>query len=124
MFGKKKKDTEPKIVVKTKEELKAAVRRKEPCIEVQGDLAKNLKWIKKLTKPQAAALAALLASAVIPFPIAPVSAVASRSAVTAITGGEIAAIIFAGGISAALILAILNGYQVEISGDKILLTKK
>ena len=65
-----------------------------------------------------------MASAVIPSPIAPVSAVASISAVTAITGGEIAAIIFAGGISAALILAILNGYQVEISGDKILLTKK
>ncbi len=32
MFGKK---IEKKVIVKTKEELKAAVKRKEPCIEVQ-----------------------------------------------------------------------------------------
>lgn len=125
MFGRKK-QMEKKIIVKTKEELKAAIKRKEPCIEVQGDLAIKIKWIKKLTRPQVVALAALLASAAIPSPASPISAVVSMPAVTAITGSEIASIIFAGGVSAALILAILKGYNVEIrKGEKsMLLTKK
>lgn len=125
MFGRKK-QMERKTIVKTKEELKEAVKRKEPYIEVQGDLVIKIKWMKKLTRPQAVALAALLTSAVMPSPASPVSAVVSISAVTAITGGEIAAIIFAGGVSAALILAILKGYNVELrEGEKsVLLTKK
>ncbi len=125
MFGKKKKDMETKTVVKTKEELKAAVKRKDSHIEVQGDLARKMKWMRRLTVSQATALVALLASAAIPSPASPISAVASISAVTAITGGEIASVIFVGGISAALILAILKDYSIEIrEGEKSMLLMK
>lgn len=42
MFGKKKNSIN-KVVVSSKEELKTAIKRKEPYIEVQGDLAKKMK---------------------------------------------------------------------------------
>lgn len=38
-----------KVVVSSKEELKTAIKRKEPYIEVQGDLAKKMKWMGKLS---------------------------------------------------------------------------
>lgn len=63
MFGKKKKDTEREVIVKTKEELKAAIKRKEPYIEVQGDLANKMKWMGGLSKKKVAAFVALLAVA-------------------------------------------------------------
>ena len=40
MFGKKKNSIN-KVVVSSKEELKTAIKRKEPYIEVQGDLGKE-----------------------------------------------------------------------------------
>lgn len=45
MFGKKKNNIN-KVVVSSKEELKTAIKRKEPYIEVQGDLAKKMKWMQ------------------------------------------------------------------------------
>lgn len=122
MFHIKKGSTDKKVVVKTKEELNAAVKRKEPCIEVQGSLVTKIKWMKKLSAAKIAALVALLASAVIPSPIAPISmcAVASGSAATAvsaITGTEIAAIILAGGLSATMILAVLKDYNIEVDDE-------
>ena len=48
MFGKKKNSIN-KVVVSSKEELKTAIKRKEPYIEVQGDLAKKMKWMGKLS---------------------------------------------------------------------------
>lgn len=131
MFNLKKREKETKVIVKTKQELNAAVKRKEPCIEVQGPLVTKIKWMKKLSATKIMALAALLASAVIPSPIAPISMCAFASgsaatAVSAITGTEIAAIILAGGLSATMILGVLKNYNMEIKGgDKIIvLTKK
>ena len=43
-----KKNSINKVVVSSKEELKTAIKRKEPYIEVQGDLAKKMKWMGKL----------------------------------------------------------------------------
>lgn len=126
MFNRKKQ--EKAVIVTTKEELRAAVKRKEACIEVHGDLAKQLKWMKKLSPAKIAALITLLGCTAIPSPIAPISAVVSLPAVTAITGSQIAAIIFAGGLSAAMILAIFKGYTITIvvkDGHTIVtLTKK
>ena len=61
MFGKKKNSIN-KVVVSSKEELKTAIKRKEPYIEVQGDLAKKMKWMGKLSSVKIAAIIALLTS--------------------------------------------------------------
>ena len=61
MFGKKKNNIN-KVVVSSKEELKTAIKRKEPYIEVQGDLAKKMKWMGKLSSVKIAAIIALLTS--------------------------------------------------------------
>lgn len=42
MFGKNKEEKGKVTVVTTKEQLKAAVNRKDSCIEVRGDLAKKM----------------------------------------------------------------------------------
>lgn len=54
MFGKKKNSIN-KVVVSSKEELKTAIKRKNPYIEVQGDLAKKMKWMGKLSSAKIAA---------------------------------------------------------------------
>ena len=129
MFGMKK-GREKAVSVKTVEELNAAIKRKEACIEVRGDLVRKLGWIKKLTKIQIVGLAALLASAVIPSPVAPIAGISflaaatPMAAISSVTGTEIAKIILATGISASLVLAILKGYDAEIQKDKVVLTKK
>ena len=58
----KKKNSINKVVVSSKEELKTAIKRKEPYIEVQGDLAKKMKWMGKLSSVKIAAIIALLTS--------------------------------------------------------------
>lgn len=116
MFKNKKKERE--VVVTTKEELKAAIKRKDPCIKVKGDLAKKLRWKKKLTPAMVALLIPLLATAAIPNPVAPISFAVSTAALTAITGEGVAAIIVASGLSVSLILAVIRGYDAEFKvGD-------
>ena len=61
MFGKKKNSIN-KVVVSSKEELKTAIKRKEPYIEVKGDLAKKMKWMMNLSSVKIAAIIALLTS--------------------------------------------------------------
>lgn len=126
MFFGKKQTKENITVVKTKKELNEAVKMKKPCIEVQGNLVKQIKWMKKLLPAKVAALIALLASATIPSPIAPISAVATMPVVISITGAEIAGIIFAGGLSATMILGVLKNYNMEVQkGDtSLILTTK
>ena len=51
MFGKRKK-VESVTVVTTKEQLKAAVNRKDVCIEIKGELAGKMKWMAKLSKKE------------------------------------------------------------------------
>ena len=126
IFGKKKQDEEMAVIVTTKKELNAAIKKKEPRIEVQGDLVKQIKWMKKLSPVKTAALLAFLATAVIPNPAAPISALVSVPTLAAITGKDIAIIILAGGLSVSVIISILKGYNLElVNGDtSILLTKK
>ena len=47
-IGGKKKEPD-RVVVTTKEQLKSAVNRKEAYIEIQGDLARKLQWMGKLS---------------------------------------------------------------------------
>lgn len=126
MFFGKKQNKENTTVVTAKKELMEAVKMKKPCIEVKGDLVKQVKWMKKLTPAKTADLITLLAAATIPSPAAPISAVAGMAAVSSITGTGVAAIIFAGGLSAAMILGVLRNYNIEIQkGDTtLILTKK
>lgn len=122
MFKSKKKDRT--LVVTTKSELKAAIKRKEPCIRVNGNLAKKIKWMKRLSPAMLAALIPLLVTAA--SPIAPMAAAVSFAEMSAITGTEIAKIIFAGGLSVSIVLAVLKGYNVEIrsEGNEVVLTSK
>lgn len=126
MLGRKKTDKPSAVLATTKQELNAAIKRKEPLIEVRGNLARQLIWVKKLSPAKIAALAALLASAAIPSPITPISAVVSPAAIVAVTGPEIAKIILACGISGALILSVIKGYniRVEHNNTALILTAK
>lgn len=107
MFGKAK-NKEKAIVVTTKNELEAAMSRKENCIEIRGDLARKMRWMSKLTPAKIAALTVLLAGCA----SNPVSSIA-LSAVSAITGTEIAVIFLSGAISISLIVSVFKGYSVE-----------
>jgi hypothetical protein len=117
MFGKKKEETNNATLVKTKDELKKAVKRKDSCIEVTGDLAKNMKWMVKLSKKQITALIALLGAETAVTVANPVVTPALMTATAGITGAEIAQIIFACSLGITMIVGIFNGYDVEASLD-------
>jgi hypothetical protein len=110
------------VVVYTKQELKDAMKKNEPYIEVKGDLAKQLKWIGKLSHKQILLLIPAVASVVIPGAGPAISA----TAIASITGTEIAGIILASTVFAGVVLGILKGYNVEadISEDTVKLTCK
>lgn len=114
MFGKRKK--EQKVIARTKEELKAAVKRKEPLIEVQGDLANKMKWMGKLSKKKIVALIAVL-SAVAVNPLAAGGAAAVQGVLGISEGGT--AILLIGAIGGTVVLAILKGYNVEIETEPL-----
>jgi hypothetical protein len=125
MFGIKKQEKDNVTVVKTKDELKAAVKRKEPCIEVTGDLAKNMKWMGKLSKKQIAALIALLGAGTATAVASPIATPALTAATAEITGVEIAKLIFACSLGITMIIGIFKGYDVEVGLDgNVKLTKK
>lgn len=114
MFGRSKREKK-KVVVRTKEELKAAVNRKEPCIEVQGTLAKNMQWMGKLQQKQllaligglttAAAASSLLGPAGIPTFVA-------QTGVPAVYNGAVIYAITT--LGAVTVLAILKNYDVGL----------
>jgi len=113
----KKNKESNRVVVTSKEQLKTAINQKKEHIEIQGDLARELKWIGKLSPGKIAALSAVLALAVGGATTigAPVSVAAlSVASVATVTGSEIAAIILASGMTVTLLLAILQGYEVEM----------
>ena len=100
------------VVVTTKEELEAAVKRKEPYIEVRGELVKKIKWMQRLSSANKALLLATLVSVAIPISN-PVSAL-TASTIAGIAGKEVAGYILTGAISVALVTGVLKGYDVEI----------
>ncbi len=119
------------VVVTTKEELKAALKAKEPVIIAKGEVAKSLQWRAKITPAKAVALAASLAVAVgaagtaVSIPIsapfsAPISAIAATGTAIEVgfSAGTVAitsAGVFVLELGAALIIAILRDYNVEFT---------
>ena len=122
MFGKKKNSIN-KVVVSSKEELKTAIKRKEPY-EVQGDLAKKMKWMGKLSSVKIAAIIALLTS----LAAVPGGGVLTVSALTA--GGVVeaaeanVAIYVISILGIATIIGIFRGYNVEVETGKVSLRLK
>ena len=128
MFGKKKNNIN-KVVVSSKEELKTAIKRKEPYIEVQGDLAKKMKWMGKLSSVKIAAIIALLTS----LAAVPGGGVLTVSALTvsALTAGGVVeaaeanvAIYVISILGIATIIGIFRGYNVEVETGKVSLRLK
>lgn len=107
-------------VVCKKDDLWEAVKRKDPCIEIQCNLAKKMKWLGVLSSVQKKSLVVELERSKLSSDIS----TCRNSAIVTIAGKEIAAIIFSLGVSIALIIAILRDYNVEICGGTIRLTKK
>ena len=121
MFGKKKNNIN-KVVVSSKEELKTAIKRKEPYIEVQGDLAKKMKWMGKLSSVKIAAIIALLTS----LAAVPGGGVLTVSALTAggvVEAAEANVAIYVISILATII-GIFRGYNVEVETGKVSLRLK
>lgn len=132
-IGGKKKEPD-RVVVTTKEQLKSAVNRKEAYIEIQGDLARKLQWMGKLSSAKLYKLAGVLTAAagatavgVVGGPVAgvPIAAV-SAVAVTNVTGAGVAAVILASGVTITLIVSVLKGYEVEMqyNGASMCLKRK
>ena len=122
MFGKKKNSIN-KVVVSSKEELKTAIKRKEPYIEVQGDLAKKMKWMGKLSSVKIAAIIALLTSlAAVPGGVLTVSALTAGGVVEAAEANVAIYVISILGI--ATIIGIFRGYNVEVETGKVSLRLK
>ena len=123
MFGKKKNNIN-KVVVSSKEELKTAIKRKEPYIEVQGDLAKKMKWMGKLSSVKIAAIIALLTS----LAAVPGGGVLTVSALTAggvVEAAEVNVAIYVIRIlGIATIIGIFRGYNVEVETGKVSLRLK
>ena len=115
------------VVVKTKEQLKVAVGKKEFQIKVEGVLAKKLSWMGKISSLKIPSLIAALGSAVamtvgggtcMAISAVPVAAIAK------VTGMEIATVILSCGLSVSLILAVLGGYTIAVQSDGILMERK
>ena len=138
-FMRRKKEQD-RVIVTTKEQLKTAVNQKKEHIEIQGDLARKLRWIGLLSPRKIAALTVALATAAgvatigVPTVGAPVAiggaavsiTAASAAPIIEITGGEMAATILASGVAVALLLSILKGYEVEVkyNGASMCLRRK
>lgn len=130
MFGRKK-QMERKTIVKTKEELKAAIKRKEPYIEVQGDFANKMKWMGRLSKKKVAVFIALLTAAA----ANPVTGGVAAGGITAkylIAKGAVGAsegsmaVVLIGMLGITTILAIFRGYSIVIETNplKVILVSK
>ena len=116
-----KKNSINKVVVSSKEELKTAIKRKEPYIEVQGDLAKKMKWMGKLSSVKIAAIIALLTS----LAAVPGGGVLTVSALTAGGVAEANVAIYVISIlGIATIIGIFRGYNVEVETGKVSLRLK
>ncbi len=123
MFNLASKKQKEITVVHTKEELKRAVKRKDTYISVQGDLARKIKWMTKLSSAKVVSLIGVLSTiSIVGSPVAGTTA----AAIANITGKEIAAIILSGGISISLIMGILKGYivEMEVKGECVILRMK
>lgn len=126
MFGKNKSEIK-KVRVTNKTELKAAMNRKEQCIEVTGELANKLKWMGKLPPSKVMATVAVLATIGATVPLTGgATTLAVAPALTAVTGTELAKVILACSVSAGIIIALMKDYNVEVerNGTIVRFTRK
>jgi len=107
MFGKNKEEKGKVTVVTTKEQLKAAVNRKDSCIEVRGDLAKKMNWMVNLSKKKIVLIIAALAGTVAAAPATAGVSLAASAGVSAEVW-ELAAL-----LGAVAVIAILGDYSIE-----------
>ena len=121
LFGKKEKVT----IVHTKEELKMAIKRRDPYIEVQGELSGKIKWMTNIPAKKVGALIGVLAAlpvvggVVVGAPVMEVTA-----AIAKVTGKDVATVILASGISISLIIAVLRDYNIEMEKNGAVLRLK
>lgn len=104
------------IVVRSKDELERAIEQRCEHIIVKGELAEKIdksRKIKKLSKPILAALTA----AVLATPLTGgISGAMGLTAVAALSGMEITAIVAVAFLGTALILKIVEDYDIEAKG--------
>lgn len=123
MFGINKKDNEKVTIVTTKEQIKAAVNRKDTCIEVRGELAKKMNWMAKLSKKKIALTVAYIAGiAGIAVTTVPATGGASLAIAGVASADIMDIVVILGGV---VVIAILNNYNIEADvANKVLkLTK-
>ena len=123
MFRKNKWETKKVTIVTTKEQLKAAVNRKDSYIEVQGDLAKKMNWMAKLSKKKIALVIAGLTGAAVAAPAAvgatgagtavAVHALTNASLAATGTGASTEVMALTALLGTVFVVAILNGYSIE-----------
>lgn len=122
MFRKNKEEKGKITVVTTKEQLKAAVNRKDSCIEVKGDLTKKMNWMAKLSKKKLAIVIAALTGVAVVVPV-PVMSGASIAVTKGISfAANKSPLIIAGTVSKEeidfleimVVVAILKGYNIEL----------
>lgn len=114
----KEEKSEKVVVVTTKEELKAAIESKKPCIEVQGNLARKMKWMTKLNRAAVIALIpALVAIGGVSagFAVPASFVVPATATAVGITAGDILLCT----LSISIIIAILKGYSIEADAKGI-----
>ncbi len=105
------------ITVLNKEELKKAKEQGYGEIIVSGDLAKNLKKAKKITKLGAVSLGVLGVS-VAATPITGGLSLVAAAPIAAMTGAEIATIIAVSCIGLTVVIAIFKDYEeIDFSSD-------
>lgn len=111
-------------IVSTKEELKAAVEAKIEEIIIEKDLALQLKKTKKVANMSAVALAALVASVTLAPATGGLTLGAAASA-AALSGFEIATIIFVSLLGVGAVLAIWKDYdEIEMDHGRIKIKRK
>ena len=99
-------------------------RSKEPYIEVQGDLAKKMKWMGKLSSVKIAAIIALLTS-LAAVPGGGVLTVRALTAGGVVEAAEVNVAIYVISIlGIATIIGIFRGYNVEVETGKVSLRLK
>lgn len=119
MFGKLKKEKENVTIVTTKEQLKAAVDRKDVCIEIRGELVGKMKWMAKLSSKKIAIIITCLTTSVVVPAMTPAAGSAAFVAAGLGTTETASVIGVIGILGAVAVVGIFKNYDVELSAGDI-----
>lgn len=111
------------ITVCSESQLKKALKNKENKIEIVGDYAtkfKKLKPVFNLSRTKKIAICTALGVATMGNPLG----TTAFATVAMLTGKEICGIIFASGVSLAIVIAAIKGYKIEINNGVVVLSKE